>query len=119
MKPTIIYDGQCKFCHRQIAIIKKKDTKNQFSYLSSQETKKLMKLGVAYEEALKGIILIDDKTYTKVSAIQRIYEKIAPGHFYAWSMKTVLTRTLASLVYAFIARYRYALFGRCTPQCRI
>lgn len=116
---TIIYDGTCKFCQKQLHRIILKDENHLFTYVSSSH-KDLPKLyGITKEQAMKGIIFIDEKgkRFQEAPAIQQIYMRLNSSHIFAWGRKIPLIKQCIDYSYKLLARHRYKLYGRCEGEC--
>ena len=113
-QPIILFDGLCNFCNRTVNIILAQDTAAQFQFAPSQSNAAmdlLQQFGIA-QNAISSVILIDQgKLYTKTDAIIQIASHLSgwPGLFKGLRF---IPKPIRDFVYDFIAKHRYALFGK-------
>jgi len=114
-KSIILYDGVCNLCNKSDQFIIKTDHKKQFLFVSFQSdaaAKLLLQLNSKKTE-LNSIVLIDDDiTYIKSTAVLIIMKKI--GGF--WSLLyffKMVPRGVRDYIYDLIANNRYKWFGKC------
>lgn len=117
MRPTIIYDDTCKFCHKYIKRLKEKHI-DKFDFIPSSSN--LKTFGVTKTQAMHGIIFIDEhKTmFHKAQAIEQIYRRISRTHFFSWVRKIPFLKQLVDYGYVLVAKHRYKVFGRCDGSCQ-
>jgi predicted DCC family thiol-disulfide oxidoreductase YuxK len=118
--PVILFDGICNFCNYWVNFIIKRDKKKQFRFasLQSEAAKKLLANYQYDNKAIDTVILIENgKVYTHSTAALRICKKLNG----AWPLLyglTLFPRFIRDWQYKFIAKRRYAWFGR-SETCRI
>lgn len=114
-KKIILFDGVCNLCNRSIQFVIKRDTNDEFRFATLQG-----KIGqrLAQERNIDiskvdSIILIEPGVayYTKSTAALKIGQSF--GGF--WKMIRVLNlipSTLRDIVYDWVAKNRYAWYGK-------
>ena len=106
----VLFDGVCNLCNGAVRFILARDPEGHFRFasLQSETARRLLKDDAPAET----IVLIEaGKTYTKSTAALRI----ARGLRFPWPLLYALVaipRPLRDLVYDWVARHRYAWFGK-------
>ena len=121
-KPTIIYDGQCKFCSSQIDKIRRLDQTESFYYLPRQSPKLLDIFPMlAREDFNTGLRLISDNgsIFIGADAVYEIYKTLKPYKYIAWIYKLPILKQLCKGGYRLIAQYRNRLKRKCDSDCEI
>ena len=117
-KPQLIYDGICNLCTSAVRFLSTLDRRGSLHYVPSQQlsSKIRAKYGLT-EGALQGqmhLIMTDDSLASGAFATARVVELLTPFHAAARLLRTPPAR----LVYNWIARRRYGLFG-CRDTCYV
>jgi len=110
MARIVLFDGVCNLCNGAVRFIVARDPAGRFRFASLQsETARRLLNDVAQSET---IVLIEaGKTHTKSAAVLRI----ALGLRFPWPLWfafIAVPRPLRDLVYDWVARHRYAWFGK-------
>jgi predicted DCC family thiol-disulfide oxidoreductase YuxK len=119
-KSIILFDGVCNLCNGFVQFIIKHDKAGRFVFgmLQSEHAAKMLADYNYNNKKMKSVILIEDgKIFSQSTAALRIVKKLDGGWklFYAF---IIFPAFLRDGVYAFIAKYRYSVFGR-TDSCMI
>lgn len=119
-KSIILFDGVCNLCNGFVQFIIKHDKAGRFIFgmLQSDHAAKLLADNNYTTNKMDSVVLVEDgKLYAQSTAALRIARKLDGGwkFFYAF---IILPAFLRDGVYAFIAKYRYRVFGR-TDSCMI
>lgn len=118
--PVVLFDGVCTLCNRTVDFIMRHDRARQYRYgsLQSSSGRRLLEKFNLGEDVLDSIVVIDEgRVYRKSEAALHVARGLdAPWRFV--SMLSVLPRGLCDRVYDWIARHRYAWFGK-RDTCRI
>jgi len=111
----IIFDGICNLCNRSIGLLIAVDKEKQFKYTSLQgEYVKKLKI----KEDIDSIVFYEDGAlYYKSTAILEIFRSLG-GVWVFTNILYVIPRFLRDIIYDFIAKYRYKIFGR-RQSCRM
>ncbi|HMS64224.1 MAG TPA: thiol-disulfide oxidoreductase DCC family protein [Ignavibacteria bacterium] len=116
----ILFDGVCNLCNSSINLIIDHDKKNVFKFasLQSETGQRLLKKFSLNSEEFDSVILIDgENCFTRSTAAL----KIAKEFPYLWKLIYVfiiIPPPLRNIVYDFIARNRYRMFGK-KDSCRM
>jgi predicted DCC family thiol-disulfide oxidoreductase YuxK len=120
-KNIILFDGVCELCNGSVLFIIKHDKKDRFRFatLQSEMGQKLIQERHIDSTKVDSILLIEPGVayYTKSTAALKIGQTF--GGF--WNLLTVLNlipRQLRDIVYDWVARNRYAWFGK-KEQCMV
>lgn len=115
-KPIVVYDGECAFCRRQIARIRRQDRAGAFEYTARQTPG----LDEAFPELARGdfntgmrLIMPTGRIYVGADAVYRIARQLPVWRRVAWLYRVPGLRGLARAAYAFIAARRHRLGRDC------
>ena len=119
-KSIILFDGVCNLCNGFVQFIIKHDKAGRFVFgmLQSEHAAKILADYNYINKKMNSVILIEDgKIFSQSTAALHIAKKLDRGWklFYAF---IIFPAFLRDGVYAFIAKYRYRVFGR-TDSCMI
>ena len=110
--PVIFFDGYCNLCNGAVQWIIKRDTKEQFYFtpISSQYAGHV--LSPYFLTSVDSIVLVaDGQTYIKSTAALEIAGRL-PYPYPLLKIFSVIPAVLRDLVYDFIARNRYRIWGK-------
>ncbi|GAA4453464.1 thiol-disulfide oxidoreductase DCC family protein [Nibrella saemangeumensis] len=115
----VLFDGVCNLCNGAVNFIIDHDPQHRFRYASLQsETGKQL---VARHPELAGmdsiVLLSGDQVLSKSGAVLRIASLLS-GPWRWLAVFRIVPQSLRDIVYDWVARNRYRLFGR-TDACRI
>ena len=118
-RPVILFDGVCNLCNRFVLFVIDRDRQAHFSFasLQSEPGRRLLQAYGIPDDVSTLVLVEDGRVSTRSTAALRIASWLGP----AWSMCRVLMlipRPARDLVYDWVARYRYAWFGR-LDSCRL
>lgn len=116
MKSTHIlyFDGECIFCDSWIRIIYKLDKNKRLLFCALQAEQAKKDLGPDLTKSLHTVVLRDQKTnkiFLKSTAVLRALAIACPV-FNLSLIFLVLPSSLRDLIYDFVAKHRYKLFGK-------
>ena len=110
----ILFDGVCSLCNGFVQFIIVRDTEKHFLFASLQSTaaqERLNKASITIPGNLSTVVLLDgESVYTQSDAVLRILR-----HLKGWRFLyplIIVPKPLRDIVYAFISRHRYRMFGR-------
>lgn len=119
-KAIILIDGECNFCSNTALFVIKFDKLDKFHFASQQSEigkKLLLEYHYPSSEVNTIILLIDNKVYTKSTALIEISK-----HLYGIPKLLIIFKLipvgLRDLIYDLFSKYRYRLFGR-REKCSI
>lgn len=113
-KSIILFDGVCNLCNASVNFIIKHDKNERyiFASLQSDAAKEILLQFPLKKNKLDSILLIENEViYDKSTAALLISRKLSGGFklFYAF---IIFPKFLRDNVYNFIAKNRYAWFGK-------
>lgn len=110
MNPVVLFDGVCNLCNGAVRFILARDPAARFRFASLQSEAARRLLG--NDAPAETIVLWEaGKIWSKSTAVLRI----ARGLRFPWSLCYAIVavpRPLRDLVYDWVARHRYAWFGK-------
>ena len=111
-KVTIYYDGLCNLCSGAINTIAESTQKERFTVFDV--TNGPLPPNVSREEALRNMYAVDTegRLYKGADAVLKILEEYPNSRWISYIGRMPVVRQLAALLYWFIARNRYWMFGR-------
>ena len=118
----VLFDGVCNLCNGAVQFIIDRDrtTRFRFAALQSDRAAKIIEergLTVRTDEPDSVMLIEDGKVYDRSDAALRIAREL-DGIWPVFYAFIVVPRFLRDAVYKFIARHRYAWFGK-TETCRV
>ena len=109
-RAIIFFDGVCNLCNAAVQFILVRDPTGEFQFASLQSDAARRIMGT--QTAAESIVLVEPaKVYTKSSAALRIARRLR----FPWPLLSaflLIPRPLRDAVYDWIARHRYAWFGK-------
>jgi predicted DCC family thiol-disulfide oxidoreductase YuxK len=115
---TVLYDGDCRFCTRSAHGIQRRFGRDRIA-IANFQTPGVLEAhpGVTHEAAMKKmqVVRADGRVFAGAEAVARLVAGVRFVGWLAYAYYVPGLRQLADLVYAFIARHRYRLFGRAEP----
>ena len=118
--PILLFDGHCNLCNAWVQFIVKRDSSStiRFASLQSGAGRRLLEEHKIDENYIDSLVLFEEERFSVSSnaAIRTL------SYFDGWERRliflSVVPRSLRDLVYSFIAKNRYKLFGR-REQCMV
>ncbi len=114
-KYIVLFDGVCNLCHKAVQVILKNDKSNKFVFASLQSEIgiELLNERQINPETTDSIVLIKpgEAYFIKSDAALEIAKDLK-GLYPVMSLCSVLPLKLRDLIYDFIAKNRYKLFGK-------
>ncbi len=122
-QPAVVYDGECPFCQRQIARIRKYDRHGRFEYVPRQTpglTARFPALGQGGFDTGMRLIMPDGLIYVGADAVYHIARRLQYWRLLAWLYRVPGIHSLARFAYAWVAANRQSLSaerddGTCKP----
>jgi predicted DCC family thiol-disulfide oxidoreductase YuxK len=113
--PIVLFDGACGLCNATVTFVLRRDRRARFRFAALQSLagqKALNDRGLAYA-GLDYVILIEGShVSTHSTAALRILAGLGGGWALLGRLGLFCPRRLRDVVYRWIARHRYAWFGR-------
>lgn len=119
-RPVLLFDGVCNLCSAWVRFVLARERRPAllFASLQSDIGRTLLEQHGLDADALDSLVLVDgDAAWTKSTAALRILATLR----FPWnlvSLLRILPRFIRDAVYSWIARRRYAMFGR-TAACQV
>lgn len=120
---TVLYDGQCRFCRRQIALLRRLDLTGRLRFTSLHDVTVARDFPeIPFADLLDRMFVVDRAGRARggAEAVRYLSGRLVP----LWPLAVLLhipgTLPLWSRLYAWIAARRYGLAGRCSDEtCKI
>ena len=110
-KNIIFYDDNCVLCNHSIQFLIKKDLQNQFVFAPLQGKLAKKSIDLIYIKKLDSfVVLSNGNSYVKGRAIKFIIQNLKTLSFYEWVL--FIPNPILDLVYSFIGKIRYKVFGK-------
>ena len=122
-RDTVLFDGECRFCQHQIAILNNLDLRNRFIYKSLYDPSVAADFPeLTIEQLQEQMFVIDTQGNARggATAVRYLSRKLP----LLWPLALLLhipgSLPLWNRLYAFIAKRRLWIAGRCdTTSCQI
>lgn len=122
-RDTVLYDGECRFCRRQIALLRRLDLTGRLRFTSLHEASVARDFPeISRADLMEQMYVVDCTGIARggAEAVRYLSRRLLP----LWPLAVLLhipgTLPLWNRLYAGIAARRYGLAGRCTDDtCRI
>lgn len=112
--PVILFDGDCRLCHRAVQFVLKRDRAGVFLFASLDSAygqAQLAAHGLATPRPDSLVLIENDSAFIESEGALRIARRLGGG--WRWlSGLILLPRLLRDPVYRWIARNRFKWFGR-------
>lgn len=97
---NVYYDKNCRLCNTAVKIAKKNDTNNCLTFISNENID------------IRDTVIVEDEgiRFEKSDAVSILLKKI--NFKFSYSIISIIPKFLRNLIYDFIARYRYDIFGK-------
>ena len=113
MPAIVLFDGECNFCDASVQFIIKRDPKGYFQFAALQsDVGKMLTQQYAVPDTLDSILVIDQHTVYNSSNAALHITKHLNGLWTVLYVLKVIPKTIRDVVYKFIAKNRYAWFGK-------
>ncbi|MBI3962514.1 MAG: DUF393 domain-containing protein [Deinococcus sp.] len=109
---VLLYDGQCQFCTRSVARLKRRDRLGRLEFLPSQDPQAPRRFPqVTPEQCAQAMQLIDPRGQVSqgADALVRILWLLPGGPLVAWLYAVPGVPFLARYLYRWVAKNRYRL----------
>jgi predicted DCC family thiol-disulfide oxidoreductase YuxK len=122
-RDTVLYDGQCRFCRGQIALLRRLDRAGRLEFTSLHDPH----VAAAFpefsrEELLDEMVLIDTRgrTWRGAAAVRYLSRRLPMLWPIALPLHLPGSMPLWRALYRLVARNRYRIAGRCDEgTCRL
>jgi predicted DCC family thiol-disulfide oxidoreductase YuxK len=120
MPSVVIFDGVCNFCNSSVNFVIDRDPGCRYKFAASQSEagqRLLAEYGIAALASDTFILIEEGNVYTRSTAALRIAKHLQGPWKLCYGF-IVIPRPIRDVVYQFISRNRYKLFGK-KDACRI
>ncbi len=111
---AVVYDGECPFCQRQIARIRRRDSLGRFEYVPRQTaglTERFPALAEGDFDTGMRLIRPDGRVYVGADSVYKISRRLPAWLWFAWLYRIPGIHALARSAYAWVAAHRQSLSG--------
>lgn len=110
----LLFDGVCNLCSNTVKFIIKRDPKAKFKFASMQSQSGqllLTQLGLPLDNFNTLVYISDSRFYLKSTAVLKVLRELKGGWKFLYFLN-ILPRFFSDMVYNFIAKKRYSIFGK-------
>lgn len=116
--PIIFFDGVCALCNQTVDCVMKLDRNKTFRFAPIQGTSAQKMLPQNMILDMNSIVVFHQgELYSKSDAIIFILKNLGPS-FRIFAILSLIPRVIRDLIYSFIAKNRYKIFGK-KETCRL
>lgn len=113
----IYFDGVCNLCNGFVDFVIQRDKEHQFFFAPLQGPSAQQNLN-SQDLSLDSVVLFDHgTTYKKSRAVLKILSLLGAGYKFISLIGSIFPEFILNMLYDFIARNRYKIFGQKTT-CR-
>ncbi len=120
---TVLYDGQCRFCQRRVANLRRLDLGRRLEFVSLHDDRVARDFPeISRERLLEEMFVVDTAGHARsgATALRYLSRKLPP----LWPLAPILhipgSLPAWNWLYRFVARNRMRLSGTCTEgTCRV
>lgn len=117
-KPVLFYDGQCNLCNGAVQFVLRHEKNDQIVFASLQSALGKMLISKFELQNVDSLVLYHDgEIYLKSSAALHIAKNLKQPYRKAHIIR-FLPVMFRDFIYDFVARHRYAIFGK-TESCQL
>jgi predicted DCC family thiol-disulfide oxidoreductase YuxK len=112
---TIVFDGVCVLCSSWVGFVLKRDRAHEFQFAAMQTAAGrtiLMQHGVDPDDPVTFLLVDSGTAYTDTDAALRVVCRFGASWRLLAGIVRVIPSSLRNVLYRWIARNRYRLFGR-------
>ncbi len=115
-QPVVVYDGECPFCRRQFARIRRYDRHGRFECVPRQTSGLIGRFPAldrgGFDSGMR-LIMPDGQIYVGADAAYHIARHLRYWRLFAWLYLVPGIHSLTRSVYAWIAAHRQSLSAEC------
>lgn len=123
IRDTVLYDGQCRFCRSQIALLKVFSVSHRVDCISFRTTKASELFPeISHEQLMQQMYVVDPQGHARggADAVRYLSRRIP----FLWPLALLLhipgSLPLWKRLYAFVARHRFSIAGSCSDgECQL
>jgi predicted DCC family thiol-disulfide oxidoreductase YuxK len=122
-RDTVLYDGTCRFCRGQIALLRGLDLTGRLEFTSLHDPGARESFpGLTHEELMKEMVVVDrhGRDWRGAGAVRYLSRRLVALWPLALPLHVPGSMPLWSALYRLVARNRYRLAGSCADgACRL
>ena len=122
-RDTVLYDGACRFCRGQIAVLRTLDVLRRLEFTSLHDPSVARDFPeISRDELLAEMIIVDRRGRTRrgADAVRYLSRRLVALWPLAVPLHVPGTMPLWNGIYRFVARNRYRIAGTCNDgTCRL
>lgn len=112
-QPVAFFDGYCKLCSSSVRFASSRAENVKFYSLQSEIVQEVMESESLDFDELKTFILIkDSKVFTRSDAVLELLKEFGRVSKVLATLIGLIPETVRDLIYGFVARNRFSVFGR-------
>ncbi len=113
---SILYDGKCKICSKEINYYKNISKNNIFTWYDITNEPKILDLyGISQEKALLYLHAVDKNSniHIGVDAFILIWKNLKYWNILAIFVSIPIVKTICNFIYKIFAKYRFSKLSHC------
>jgi predicted DCC family thiol-disulfide oxidoreductase YuxK len=123
VRDTVLYDGHCRFCRSQIALLRRLDITGRLEFTSLHDPHVVTTFPeLTQDELLEEMVLVDTRgrAWRGAEAVRYLSRRLVALWPLALPLHFPGSMPLWTALYRLVARNRYRIAGSCTDgTCRI
>jgi len=120
IRPTLIYDGECRFCQRSVDLLRRWDREHRVAVLPFQDQARVAAFHIPLPALAAAMHLVlpapDGRVLSGADAVPKLLELLPGKRWLAWGFRIPGVAPVARRVYAWIARRRHCLVRGSGPE---
>jgi len=112
-RPTLIYDGECGFCQRSVALLRRWDRERRIALVPFQDEARVAAFHVPLPALAAAMHLVlpppDGRVFAGADAVPQLLRLLPGKRWLAWLFHVPGVQPVARRLYAWIARRRRCL----------
>jgi len=118
-RPTLIYDGDCRFCAAVQRLVRRWDRRGRVEYIPSQDAVIPSRFpGLSFAGCTEAMHLVDahGRDWQGAEAVRELLKILPLGRSIGWVFLVPGAPWIAARAYRVIARHRYFWGRTCAPR---
>jgi predicted DCC family thiol-disulfide oxidoreductase YuxK len=110
--PTILFDANCKFCHKTVLFLKlKSDISLEIIAVGHLDSRIVLRYGLDFKKISEAMWFIDDRNnkFGGYWAFKEFFQKYSHARFLKLFFSNTLSDYFGPKIYSFVARNRHHL----------
>jgi predicted DCC family thiol-disulfide oxidoreductase YuxK len=123
VRDTVLYDGQCRFCRSQIALLRRLDITGRLEFTSLHDPHVAATVPeLSRDELMEEMVLVDTRgrVWRGAAAVRYLSRRLVALWPLALPLHVPGSMPLWNALYRVVARHRYRIAGHCADgTCRL